>query len=102
MFSLICTRINSWVNSGEAGDLRRYRAHYDVIVMKLHASRKSRNPIKYKARFLYSAWGLRKGVLRISRSSTDAKGAIGVVHHAIGGIFNIHDYARGMMCFSSQ
>ena len=33
MFSLICTRINGWVNNGEAGDLRRYRAHYDVSVM---------------------------------------------------------------------
>ena len=22
-----------WVNNGEAGDLRRYLAHYDVIVM---------------------------------------------------------------------
>ena len=33
MFSLICTRINSWVNNGEGGDLRRYRAHYDVTVM---------------------------------------------------------------------
>ena len=33
MFSLICTRINGWVNNGEAGDLRRYRAHYDVTVM---------------------------------------------------------------------
>ena len=25
--------INCWVNNREAGDLRRYRAHYDVIVM---------------------------------------------------------------------
>ena len=24
---------NGWVNYGEAGDLRRHRAHYDVIVM---------------------------------------------------------------------
>ena len=24
---------NDWVNNGEAGDWRRYRAHYDVIVM---------------------------------------------------------------------
>ena len=24
---------NGWVNNGEAGDLRRHRAHYDVIVM---------------------------------------------------------------------
>ena len=28
MFSLI-----GWVNNDEAGDLRRHRAHYDVIVM---------------------------------------------------------------------
>ena len=33
MFSLICVWINGWVNSGEAGYLRRYRAHYDVTVM---------------------------------------------------------------------
>ena len=33
MFSLICVWINGWVNKREAGDLRRYRAHYDVIVM---------------------------------------------------------------------
>ena len=33
VFSLICARINSWVHNGEAGDLRRHRGHYDVIVM---------------------------------------------------------------------
>ena len=33
MFSLICVWINDWVNNREAGDWRRYRAHYDVIVM---------------------------------------------------------------------
>ena len=33
MLTLICARINDWVNNGEAGDLRRNRAHYDVIVM---------------------------------------------------------------------
>ena len=33
MFSLICARINDWVNNHEAGDLRRRRAHYDVTVM---------------------------------------------------------------------
>ena len=32
MFSLICVWTNDWVNNREAGDLRRYRAHYDVIV----------------------------------------------------------------------
>ena len=35
MFTLICTRINGWVNNREAGVLRRYRAHYDVIVRSL-------------------------------------------------------------------
>ena len=33
MFSLICAWINGWVNNGEAGDLRRHRAHYYVNVM---------------------------------------------------------------------
>ena len=32
MFSLISARINDWENNREAGDLRRYRAHYVVIV----------------------------------------------------------------------
>ena len=36
MFSLICVWINDWVNNGEAGDLRRYRIHYDVTVMRPH------------------------------------------------------------------
>ena len=34
MFSLICVWIHGWVNYREAGDLRRYRAHYDVNVMQ--------------------------------------------------------------------
>ena len=33
MLSLICAWIKGWVNNREAGDLRRHRAHYDVIVM---------------------------------------------------------------------
>ena len=33
MFALICVWINGWVNNREAGDLRRHRGHYDVIVM---------------------------------------------------------------------
>ena len=33
MFSLICVWINDWVKNREAGDLRRYRAHNDVILM---------------------------------------------------------------------
>ena len=33
MLTLICARINAWVYNSEAGDLRRYLPHYDVIVM---------------------------------------------------------------------
>ena len=33
IFSLICVRINGWVNNRGAGDLRHHRAHYDVIVI---------------------------------------------------------------------
>ena len=38
MFYLICIWINGWESNREAGDLRRYRAHYDVIVMDIHAN----------------------------------------------------------------
>ena len=38
MFSLISVWINDWVNNGEAGDLRRYRIHYDVPVMGIAVS----------------------------------------------------------------
>ena len=37
MFSLISFWINGCVNNREAGDLRRYRAHYDVTVMWNHS-----------------------------------------------------------------
>ena len=33
MFFLICAWINNWVDNREAGESRRHRAHYDVIVM---------------------------------------------------------------------
>ena len=40
MFSLICVWINDWINNREAGDLRRYRAQYDVIVITTPARAK--------------------------------------------------------------
>ena len=33
MFSLIYAWTNGWVNNRETGDLKRHRAHYDVIVI---------------------------------------------------------------------
>ena len=38
LFSLICVWINGWVNDRQVGDLRRYRTHYDVIVMLCYAA----------------------------------------------------------------
>ena len=38
IFSLVCVWINAWVNNREAGDLRRHRTHYDVIVMSIYRS----------------------------------------------------------------
>ena len=35
MLSLICAWTKSWANNGDTCDLRRHRAHYDVIVMEL-------------------------------------------------------------------
>ena len=35
MFSLICAGTNDWENNRDAGDLRRHRPHYDVIVMNV-------------------------------------------------------------------
>ena len=32
MFSLICPWTNGWANNRDAGDLKRHRGHYDVIV----------------------------------------------------------------------
>ena len=38
MFSLICAWIKGWVKKREAGDLRRHRTHYDVIVLMMQMS----------------------------------------------------------------
>ena len=54
MFSLICARINGWVNSGEAGNLRRHRADYDVIVMIGHLVRAVTN--KTSSALLVLCW----------------------------------------------
>ena len=35
MFFFICAWINGWVKNGDAGELRRHRAHYQVTVMKI-------------------------------------------------------------------
>ena len=47
MFSLICAWINGWVHDGEAGNLRRNRAHYEVTVM--FCSKKTRTMAMWRA-----------------------------------------------------
>ena len=37
MLSSLCAWTHSWVNTRDAGDLRRNRAHYDVTVMYQHS-----------------------------------------------------------------
>ena len=64
MFTLICARINGWVNNREAGDLRRYRAHYDVIVMCSNVSKRFRSVaitvmIQPFIIFFFILWGAR-------------------------------------------
>ena len=65
MFSLICALINGWVNNREAGDLRRYRAHYDVIVMfrrhRAHCVMFQRNPQRFAVLTLFATTPLTGG-----------------------------------------
>ena len=57
MFSLIYTRIYSWVNTGEAGDLRRHHTHYDVIVMILID-----NKLTWKQHIVYLSGKIYRGI----------------------------------------
>ena len=58
MFTLICARINGWVNNHEAGDLRRNRAHCDVTVMM---KRRGTLRVVHKIERVYPRRGLRSG-----------------------------------------
>ena len=52
MFSLIWARTNSWANNGDAGDLRRHSAQYDVIEMSRRGL--SLRVSKHKHHFQYN------------------------------------------------
>ena len=41
IFSLICAWTNGWINNRDAGDLRRHRAYYNVVVMTSILTKKS-------------------------------------------------------------
>ena len=73
-FSLICVWINSWINNREAGDLRRYRAHYDVIVMLTRAA--FHNPRSFKIRVYSFHVNLKSGLHLLSHLPLDKMAAI--------------------------
>ena len=54
MVSLICAWMNGWVNNREAGDLRRHRAHYDVIVMRLQPNLSGAN--EFTCQYSWVLW----------------------------------------------
>ena len=61
MFFLICVWINGWVSSRDAGDSRRYHAHYDVIVMvtiRSHAAMFMSMYIQYIPRNMHTVFAL--------------------------------------------
>ena len=66
MFSLICVWINGWVNNRKAGDLRRYRAQYDVIVMS--SIRRVNSHVAWVTQEMLSAfWIIQKILILIYR-----------------------------------
>ena len=74
IFSLICAWIKGWVNTREAGDLRRHRAHYDVIVMmnplfKLYLNAKDQVSFFAKSKKIDMA------VLKFSKGNSDDRTA---------------------------
>ena len=72
MFSLICAWINGWVNNGEADDLRRYRAHYDVTVMEHGQHNRSQYIVCGKS-VCKGTWQNRKQHLRRENKANEKK-----------------------------
>ena len=60
-------RINGWGNNGEAGNLRRHRAHYDVTVMERNNPPKGQWPMErfMKDGSIATGWEFRFDFLQI-------------------------------------
>ena len=55
--SLICAWTNGWVNNRNAGDLRRHRAHYDVIIIGIIFSEKLNATVStFSVKVKFLAW----------------------------------------------
>ena len=73
-FFFICAWINGWVRNRDAGDLRRHRAHSDVIVMVV------RPPGREKwLLWKWRLWAMRESQCEISRLSPSKSPAIRVI-----------------------
>ena len=83
MFTLICTRINGWVNNREAGDLRRHYVHYDVIVMLIYWTHFLRNPIKIDGHQLYKRRTRMRGCLRQYVSQYPYPGILSIANQSV-------------------
>ena len=85
MFSLIRAWINGWENNREAGDLRRQRAHYNVIVMHRHVL------------VFAEHHSLNQGLITFAISSIDGIFAIGILATA----FSSYDQVQWYRYYSS-
>ena len=68
MFSLICVRINAWINNHEAGDLRRYPAHYDITLMIILLLQLWQNEISWECTVMYLVFLTLKYICVLSMS----------------------------------
>ena len=61
MFTFICAWIKGWVNNREGGDLRRHRAHYDIVVTLCHCNvlyaRVKQTPVTTHVAQFITHWG---------------------------------------------
>ena len=109
MFSLIYAWINDWVNNREAGDLRRQRGHYDVIVMGLVQDCTISSALAIQWRYCSLALSHRY-VLICQEEATfkwprHFKGSRMVVHHAhtYSCLLNTNQQVKGLKtCFLSR
>ena len=95
MLILICTRINGWVNNREAGDLRRYRAHYDVIVMTYGLRHVWPTHICHHAeltswRPLQSIKWYHDGAISSFQNNNVGHNATKLVHHCISDVYVLY------------
>ena len=79
----ICALMNGWVNTGEAGDCRRHRAHYYVIVMLVFQclEQTAQNPIPFNLSLMQlTLYFFSFSVLHTLTISLEASSAIYIIN----------------------